>query len=136
MADRLTREERSRNMSRIRGKDTAPEQAVRQLLYRMGYRYRLHAGDLPGSPDIVFRGRKKAIYVHGCFWHRHRGCRYAYIPKSRTEFWLTKFARNVERDQQALEAIRSRGWEALVVWECELREPHVLEQGLSAFLKR
>lgn len=110
---------RSWNMSRIRGKDTKPELVVRRLLHAEGFRYRLHAADLPGRPDIVFRSRKKVIFVHGCFWHQHDGCRNAVMPKTRAAFWSEKLAKNVARDQMVLEQLREKGWTALVIWECE-----------------
>ena len=115
--DRLTPNQRSENMRRIRGKDSAPERAVRRLLHKLGYRYRLHRRDLPGRPDIVFPTRRKVIFVHGCFWHRHPGCKFAYNPKSRLEFWSTKFRQNVERDNRATAMLMASGWAVLVVWE-------------------
>lgn len=134
MVDRLSPEARSQNMARITGKDTRPEMTVRKLLHAMGYRYHLHVKDLPGRPDIAFPGRKKAVLVHGCFWHRHPGCRYAYAPKSRVDFWNGKFAQNVERDSRNLKALADRGWESLVVWECEVKNLHALSDRLSGFL--
>ena len=102
-----------------RARDTRPELAVRKLLTKLGYRYRLHARDLPGRPDIVFRGRHKVIFVHGCFWHRHPRCRFAYTPKSNVNFWLEKFEENVSRDRRVARALRSLGWGVVTVWECE-----------------
>ena len=136
MVDRLSPEARSRNMARISGKNTASEMIVRRLLHAMGYRYRLHARELPGRPDLVFFGRRKAIFVHGCFWHRHPGCRYAYNPKSRTEIWNRKFAQNVERDGRNLSDLEVRGWKALVIWECECESKDLtrLSDRLSGFL--
>lgn len=134
MVDRLSPEARSQNMARITGKDTSPEMAVRKLLHQMGYRYRLHVRGLPGRPDIAFPGRRKAVLVHGCFWHRHPGCRYAYTPKSRTEFWQRKFDQNVERDARNTRALAERGWKALVVWECEVRDVQPLRDRLRSFL--
>lgn len=133
--DRLTPEQRSRNMARIKGKDTSPELSVRRMLHTLGYRYRLHRKDLPGTPDIVFPERRKAVLVHGCFWHRHNGCRFAYVPKTRTEFWKRKFDQNVTRDQKARRDLRKLGWKVLVVWECELRKLDRLQKRLVAFVE-
>lgn len=130
--DRLSREHRSWNMSRIRGKDTGPERAVRSLLHRMGFRFRLHSRSLPGRPDVVLPKHESVVLVHGCFWHRHSGCRFAYTPKSRPGFWARKFEDNVARDHRNMEALKGQGWRVLVVWECELRDPG----RLSARLKR
>lgn len=118
----MSKEERSRMMSRIRGKDTRPEKQVRSLLHGMGYRFRLHRKDLPGHPDIVLPKYRTVILVHGCFWHRHRGCKYAYQPKSRVGFWRKKFRENVERDKRNMKALGDLGWNVVVVWECELSE--------------
>lgn len=117
--DRLTAEHRSWNMSRIRSKDTAPERAVRSSLHRAGLRFRLHDRTLPGTPDIVLRKHKIVVLVHGCFWHRHPRCRYAYAPKSRPEFWEAKFAANIARDARIRAALRRLGWTVVVVWECQ-----------------
>ncbi|MCB1522034.1 MAG: DNA mismatch endonuclease Vsr [Hyphomicrobiaceae bacterium] len=132
--DHLTPTERSENMRRIRGRDSGPELVVRRLLHKSGYRYRLHRNDLPGRPDIVFPSRRKVIFVHGCFWHRHRGCKYAYTPKSRTQFWEDKFAQNVKRDARAEADLRDRGWETMTVWECETRDASLLLIRLVNFL--
>lgn len=131
MADRISETHRSWNMSRIRGRDTSPEIAVRSLLHQLGYRFRLHRRNLPGTPDIVLPKYKAVVLVHGCFWHRHEGCHYAYTPKSRIEFWQEKFRRNVERDRRQLEALRELGWKVITVWECELREPDKVAQRLT-----
>ena len=131
MVDRLTVRERSWNMSRIRGKDTKPEIAVRSILHRMGYRFRLHRRDLPGNPDIVLPKHHAVVLVHGCFWHRHKGCKYAYTPKSRVDFWKKKLTENVERDKRNRKALRQEGWKVVVVWECELRDPDKLVMRLS-----
>lgn len=125
MADRLTAEQRARNMSRIRGKDTKPEMLVRRCLHALGFRFRLHRRDLPGCPDIVFPGRQAVIFVHGCFWHRH-GCRNSRLPTTRTEFWEAKLARNAERDREAVARLRADGWRVFVVWECVLKGPNRL----------
>lgn len=134
MTDRLTAIERSRNMRRIRSRDSAPEMTVRRLLHRMGYRYRLHGKTLPGRPDIVFSTRRQVIFVHGCFWHRHAGCRFAYMPKSRADFWSDKFARNVTRDAHVTKSLLAGGWDVLVVWECETKDAKLLAIRLIAFL--
>lgn len=118
--DTLTEAQRSERMSRIRSKNTAPELAVRQALFALGYRYQLHRKDLPGKPDLVFPSRKKIVFVHGCFWHAHGGCKVANLPKSRTEFWQAKFQRNIERDKVNEKALRRMGWSTLTVWECEI----------------
>ena len=110
-------------MSRIRGKDTKPEMLVRQYLHARGLRYRLHTKELLGKPDLVFSGLRTVIFVHGCFWHRHGGCRYFVVPKTRTDFWLNKIGRNVVNDERQQEELRNQGWRVLVVWECELRPP-------------
>jgi DNA mismatch endonuclease (patch repair protein) len=132
--DRLTVGRRSWLMSRVRSKNTTPELIVRQSLTRLGYRYRLHVRDLPGKPDIVFRGRKRAIFVHGCFWHQHPGCSKARLPNSRQSYWGPKLARNRERDEQAAAAIEARGWKIAVVWQCETRDAKSLVRRLVEFL--
>lgn len=121
-------------MSRIRGKDTKPELVVRQLAHALGYRFRLHRRDLPGAPDLVFAGRRKVVFVHGCFWHRHRRCRFAYSPKSNVEFWMKKFAANIDRDKRAISALRRAGWDPLILWECELSDVGRLERRLISHL--
>ena len=125
---------RRRIMSAVRGRNTKPEMVVRRLLHSMGYRYRLHSKDLPGNPDIVFRSRRKANFVHGCFWHRHRGCPKTTTPKTRTDFWSEKFDRNVERDRLVEQRLVQMGWRSLVVWECETRSLESLASKLRAFL--
>lgn len=119
-------------MARIGQKNTAPEIAVRKLLHRLGYRFRLHRTDLPGKPDIVLPRHKKIIMVHGCFWHRHSNCRFAYTPKSRIEFWEAKFDLNVARDKRVSQALERLGWKVLVVWECETRSEDELDLRLRA----
>ena len=121
MVDSLTREKRSWNMSRIRSKDTNPEKIVRSLLHRMGYRFRLNVKSLPGKPDIVLPKYKTVIFVHGCFWHRHPKCKYAYTPKSRIEFWGKKFSDNVERFKIIKKELKHLKWNVLVIWECEIK---------------
>ncbi|ABR85809.1 very short patch repair endonuclease [Pseudomonas aeruginosa] len=120
MADFLSPTERSERMSRIRGKDTQPELALRKALHKLGLRYRLHGAGLPGKPDLVFPRYKVVVFVHGCFWHRHAGCKIATIPKSNTPFWLEKFEKNVVRDAQVVVDLQALGWTVFVVWECEL----------------
>ncbi|GGF35579.1 very short patch repair endonuclease [Youhaiella tibetensis] len=132
--DSLSPEHRSWNMSRIRGGDTKPELRLRSLLHRAGYRFRLHAKDLPGKPDIVLPRFRTAIFVNGCFWHRHPGCRFATTPSTRPEFWQTKFNGNVERDARNQATLEAAGWQVMVVWECELKSgpEAVLERVRSA----
>ena len=120
-ADKITKEQRSRNMAAIKGKDTKPEMAVRRFLHSHGFRYRLHVNKLPGKPDIVLPKYKTAIFVHGCFWHQHKGCQYAYIPKSNTEKWEKKFEQNKIRDRQVIAEYQQLQWNPIVVWECEVR---------------
>lgn len=119
--DIINKEKRSWNMSRIRSKDTKPEKIVRSLLHRMGYRFRLHVKDLPGTPDIVLPKYKTVIFVHGCFWHRHPKCKYAYTPKSRIEFWENKFSDNVARFKIVKRKLKHLKWHVLVIWECEIK---------------
>lgn len=132
MVDRLSPDRRSALMAKVGSKHTGPELRVRKAAHALGYRFRLHRKDLPGRPDLVFPGRKKVIFVHGCFWHRHADCPKASTPGTRQDFWLEKFARNVDRDQENLDALRGPGWRALVIWECETRSP----EGLSAMIAR
>ena len=115
-------DQRSRNMSAIKSKNTKPEIAVRKLLHSMGYRFRLHRKDLPGSPDIVLPKYKTVIFVHGCFWHRHENCKYASTPKTRQEFWEAKFRENINRDKLNQENLSSKGWKIIIVWECEIKD--------------
>lgn len=129
--DTISAEHRSWNMSRISGKDTKPEKVVRSILHRMGYRFRLHTKGLPGKPDIVLTRYKTVVFVHGCFWHRHPKCKYAYSPKTRTEFWKAKFKSNVERDKRARKKLQGAGWTVIIVWECETREPERLASRLD-----
>ena len=131
MADKLTPEHRSWNMSRIRGKDTKPELKVRSVLHRLGYRFRLHRKDLPGTPDIVLPRYQTVILVHGCFWHRHTKCKYAYTPKSRKKFWANKFSETVTRDERNRVALEEAGWFVGVIWECETRDPVHLETRIQ-----
>ena len=132
--DTLTRSERSERMARVRGKDTGPERRVRRILTMLGYRYRLQYAKVPGRPDIAFPGRKKVIWVHGCFWHRHPGCQLARLPKSRLDFWKPKLEGNRSRDLRKEAELRSAGWDSLVVWECGLADEKGLEAKLKEFL--
>ncbi|MGV2464814.1 UNVERIFIED_CONTAM: DNA mismatch endonuclease Vsr, partial [Pseudomonas aeruginosa] len=120
MTDFLSPAERSDRMSRIRGKDTQPELALRKILHKLGLRYRLHGAALPGKPDLVFPRYRTVVFVHGCFWHRHAGCNIASTPKSNTPFWLEKFEKNIARDARVAAQLEAEGWRVLVVWECEL----------------
>lgn len=121
MADIVDSRTRSRMMAGIRGKNTRPELSVRQFLHSNGFRYRIHDNKLPGSPDIVMRKYHLAIFVHGCFWHRHKGCRFATIPEQNHDKWLLKFRQNTERDQKQIEQLIELGWRVLVIWECSLK---------------
>lgn len=120
MPDFLTPEERSKRMSRIRSSDTSPELALRRALHALGLRYRLHSKELPGRPDIVLARHKAVVFVHGCFWHRHEGCKVATTPRSNTAFWQDKFDRNVARDKKVQSLLREKGWKVIVAWECEV----------------
>ena len=133
--DRLSKQHRSWNMSRIRSSDTKPEVAVRSLLHCLGYGFRLHAKNLIGHPDILLPKYRSAIFVNGCFWHRHKGCRFTYRPKTRTAFWKQKFKDNVERDRKTHAALKRLGWCVIVVWECELRDMATLATRLKLELK-
>lgn len=128
--------ERSENMRRIRSKNTKPELLVRKLVYGLGYGYRLHRKDLPGKPDLAFIGRKKAIFVHGCFWHQHPDphCSDSRLPKTRSEYWLPKLNRNVQRDAEHIAALEASGWNVLVVWDCETNNLALLTKRLRHFL--
>ena len=130
MTDTISKEHRSWNMSRIRGKDTKPERIVRSALHRMGYRFRLHVKTLPGRPDIVLPLHKTVIFVHGCFWHQHLGCKQAAFPRSRTAFWRSKLAGNVIRDALVTGALRFGGWKVKVIWECEVNRSDTLRPFL------
>jgi len=123
-------------MSRIRRKDTAPELAVRAALRRLGFHYRLHAEELPGTPDIVMRKLRKAIFVHGCYWHRHAGCKRTTTPKNNAEFWAAKFASNVARDARKESTLRALGWDVLVIWQCQTIDQQELDDALLAFISK
>ena len=132
--DTMTPAERSARMGRIRSTDTEPELAVRRLVHGMGYRYRLHGSDLPGRPDMVFTTRQKVVFVHGCFWHLHRGCPNCRPPKSKIEYWKPKLEGNAERDKRVRRQLRLLVWKCLVVWECELDDAGALSRKVAAFL--
>ncbi|WP_312703696.1 very short patch repair endonuclease [Stutzerimonas nitrititolerans] len=133
--DRLSVEQRSRLMSRVKGKNTAPELVVRRLVFGMGYRYRLHLKNLPGRPDLAFLGRKKVIFVNGCFWHGHTGCRYGQLPKTRLEYWQDKIERNKKRDEENIYSLETNGWQVLTIWQCELRNIEHLREKLINFME-
>ena len=121
-------------MGRVTAKNTKPEILVRRMLFRLGYRYRLHVASLPGRPDIAFSRKRKVILVHGCFWHQHPGCPKARAPSSRLDYWLPKLARNRERDEATMAALADSGWTVEVVWQCEMRDEAQLSARLSNFL--
>lgn len=132
--DTRTPEQRRRIMQAVKSKDTKPEWVVRRLLHRMGFRYRLHRKDLPGKPDIVFGSRRKAIFVHGCFWHWH-GCPKGQLPKSRIDYWQPRLAQNVKRDRTKIEQLEAMGWQVLVVWQCETKDIEMLRPRLRDFVQ-
>lgn len=130
MTDRITKEQRSKNMSHIRSKDTSIELKVRKYLFSLGYRYRVNYKKLPGKPDIVFTKKKIAIFIHGCYWHGHNcNSRYAHVSKSNTDYWNTKIQRNQERDKRNIEQLEKDGWKVIVLWECEIKENFGSIQG-------
>ena len=133
-SDVFTPEDRARVMRAVKGKDTKPEMIVRRLAHALGYRFRLHRKDLPGKPDLVFPGRRKVIFVHGCFWHGHECARGSRQPKQNAEYWRNKIARNVERDADNLQALERLGWQTQVIWECEMKDRATLADRLKAFL--
>ena len=122
-------------MSRIRGKDTKPEMLVRRTAHRLGYRYRLHVKGMAGHPDLVFPARRKVMFVHGCFWHRHPGCKRTTTPKTRHDFWQEKFRRNIERDAAVQGKLEAEGWQVLVIWECETFDEDLLARKIVDFLE-
>lgn len=134
MADRYSPAKRSEIMSRIRGTGTKPEVRVRSLLHRLGYRFRLNRRDLPGRPDIILPRYRAAIFVHGCFWHRHSGCSKASLPETNAEKWSVKLARNTERDRENREALEEVGWRVATVWQCELKDHQLVKYSLSQVL--
>lgn len=137
MVDTLTPSQRSERMSRVRNKNTGPEMVVRKLIHGMGYRYRLHGKSLPGHPDLVFRSRRRVIFVHGCFWHLHDDsiCKLARLPKSRLDFWLPKLEANRARDFKNQAELKVMGWKTLVIWECQLKKPVPLARKIRSFLE-
>lgn len=132
--DKLTPVQRSELMSRIRAKDTTPEMIVRRLAHGLGFRYRLHVSTLPGKPDLVFPSRQKVIFIHGCYWHRHRCRKGKSLPATHQEFWVEKFKNNVKRDRQHNKMLVAAGWETLVIWECETKDIQALKSVLLNFL--
>lgn len=132
--DTLTPQQRSERMARIRSRDTKPELILRKLVHGMGYRYRLNRRDVVGNPDLAFIGRRKALFLHGCFWHRHDCPAGRRVPKSRLDFWEEKFSKNVERDALVSEQLRKAGWRLLVVWECQLRDLTKVARKIRKFL--
>lgn len=130
MADRITKEQRSKIMSQIRSKDTKPERRVRSLLHSMGYRFRLQRKELPGTPDIVLPKYRTVILVHGCFWHRHRGCKYCKTPSSNKSYWTKKFTRNTRRDIKQRKMLEQNGWKVSIIWECETEDERKLLQSI------
>lgn len=129
-----TTERRSANMRAVRGKNTKPEMIVRRLIHALGFRYRLHARDLPGRPDMVFRKHRKVIFIHGCFWHSHPGCRRASMPAANRDFWREKLQKNADRDAAQLAALEALGWRSLVIWECQVKKPSQVELTITSFL--
>lgn len=134
MSDIYSKEKRSEVMAAVKGRNTGPERQVRRLVHAMGFRFRLHRRDLPGSPDLVFPRFRKVVFVHGCFWHRHADCRRATLPTSNQETWKRKFERNVERDAENIRSLNAYGWTVLVIWECELRNPEKVATRIRTFL--
>jgi DNA mismatch endonuclease (patch repair protein) len=134
MVDSLTVAERSALMSRIRGKDSAPELRLRRLVHGLGFRYRLHVAALPGKPDLVFVSRRAVIFMHGCFWHRHEHCPNARLPKSNVEFWINKLEENSARDARMVERLEQAGWRVMIVWECELSDLERVASRVKTFL--
>ena len=135
MADVHTKEQRSYNMSRIKGRDTKPEMVVRRFLHANGFRYKLHDKKLPGKPDIVLPKYRTVIFVHGCFWHGHTNCKYFVVPKTRTDWWLNKINSNIANDTKAIKALKKEGWKIINLWECDLKSLKI-EKALSTLLKK
>lgn len=132
--DTLSREMRSERMARIRSKNSAPELRLRRLIHGMGFRYRLHVRDLPGTPDLVFPARRAVIFMHGCFWHRHAGCALGRLPKSRVDFWKEKLEANKSRDKSHRRKLMRLGWRVLVVWECQMKDEKRVARVVTGFL--
>jgi DNA mismatch endonuclease (patch repair protein) len=130
----ISAETRSKMMRSVRSKDTKPEMLIRTYLHRLGFRYRLHSKKLPGSPDLVFKSKKKVIFVHGCFWHQHMDCRHGHAPKSRLDYWLPKLRHNIDRDRNAVEELDRMGWSSLIIWECELDNLREIGERAVEFL--
>lgn len=135
MADTVSQEQRSATMARVRNKNTQPELRVRSAAHALGLRFRLYRRDLPGTPDLVFPKYKVALFVHGCFWHRHEGCPRATMPKTRVDYWQAKFHRNVERDARHAADLLALGWKPAVIWECETTDPQLLAEIINARVK-
>jgi DNA mismatch endonuclease (patch repair protein) len=135
MADVHSKEQRSYNMSRIKGKDTKPEMLVRKFLHAQGFRYKLHDKKLPGKPDIVLPKYKTVIFIHGCFWHGHADCKYYVVPKTRTDWWLNKINGNIANDKKAVSALKKDGWKIITLWECDLK-PVKIFKTLNSLLKK
>lgn len=133
--DTVSKEIRSRNMAAIRNKNTIPELVVRSLLHSLGYRFRLHKKELPGKPDLFLKKFNAAIFIHGCFWHQHKGCKYASVPKSNVDFWSDKLRNNIERDKRNIKALKGQGYNVKIIWECETRDLNNLAKELKNFLK-
>ena len=136
LVDHVDRAKRSLIMAAVHSKNTSTEMAVRKIVHRLGYRYRLHVDGLPGRPDLVFPKRGKVIFVHGCFWHRHRNCRYATSPKTQRKFWEAKFASNIARDRRNERELKRMNWAIMKVWQCELRQSAKLVRRLNDFLSQ
>ncbi|MCC6329381.1 MAG: DNA mismatch endonuclease Vsr [Acidobacteria bacterium] len=136
LSDTVSKEQRSRNMSCIRSRNTQPETVVRSLLHNLGYRFRLHVKTLPGKPDIVLPKFKSAIFVHGCFWHRHTGCKRCTTPRSNREYWIPKLTGNAERDKDHIKSLKRLGWKVLIVWECDVKNVQRVRKALLKFLDR
>jgi DNA mismatch endonuclease (patch repair protein) len=132
--DRVTPEVRSKIMSAVHSKNTGPEIQVRRITHAMGFRYRLHRKDLPGTPDLVFAGKHKVIFVHGCFWHGHPNCSKARLPKTRTDYWKKKIKSNRIRDAAAVSKLKADGWSCCIIWQCELKEPLRVAEKIKSFL--
>lgn len=136
MIDTVSSKRRSDNMRAIRSSGMKPEMIVRRAVFALGYRYRLHCKDLPGTPDLVFRTRRKVIFVHGCFWHQHQGCsRGKRIPRSNVAYWQAKLDRNVKRDKMQLRSLRTKNWKVLIIWECQTKDVRKLRERLQRFLQ-
>lgn len=132
MTDHISPAKRSENMRAVKSKNTSPEKRVRSVAHRLGLRFRLHRKDLPGSPDVLFPGRRVALFVHGCFWHRHEECPKATTPKTNTDYWNEKFRRNVERDKETRKKLEKDGWKVIIIWECQT----TTEESIEIFLKK